>query len=110
MVKRLIYWLVAVLVALALMVFAVSNRGEVAVTFWPFAEEIETRLYVVALIPLLLGFLAGEVVAWIYGGRWRRAARSRARRIGMLERELATLRSGPPRSAVTGLPIAAPRD
>ncbi|MBV8654029.1 MAG: hypothetical protein JO255_21400, partial [Alphaproteobacteria bacterium] len=42
--------------------------------------------------------LAGEIVAWIGGRRWRREARQRAQRIAALERELvatqAQLKSG----------------
>ena len=43
----------------------------------------------VVLLALLVGFLLGELVAWLNGRRWRREARSRGRRLDALERELA---------------------
>jgi uncharacterized integral membrane protein len=87
-VVRAAYWIVAVLAAAAAVLFAVSNRQSVMVGFWPFPSR-ELPLYLVVLLALLVGFLVGEFVAWLNGGRTRRLARERARRIAALERELA---------------------
>jgi len=86
---RLIHWLVTAPLALLLIIFAVSNRDSTVVTFWPLPAELAAPLYLIVLLSLLVGFLAGEFVAWINGRRWRREARFRARRIEALERELA---------------------
>lgn len=85
---RLVYWIVAVLAAAAAVLFAVSNRQAVMVGFWPLPGR-ELPLYLIVLSAMLAGFLAGEFVAWVNGGRTRRLARERARRIAALERELA---------------------
>ena len=84
---RLIFWLVAAVIAAFCVDFAYWNRATVEVAFWPFVS-LDMALYLVVLPALLLGFLFGELVAWIHGRHWRRAARARARRIEALEREL----------------------
>jgi uncharacterized integral membrane protein len=86
---RLVYWLITALLALILVMFAVSNRGAVVVTFWPLPATLEAPLYLVLLLALLAGFLLGEFVAWINAGRTRRALRERNRRIEALERAAA---------------------
>jgi uncharacterized integral membrane protein len=70
-------------------IFAISNRQPVEITFWPLPIVIETRLFLVVLLSMLAGFLIGELVAWMGGRRWRREAREKSRRIEALERELA---------------------
>jgi uncharacterized integral membrane protein len=107
---RFVYWSVALIVAIVLIDFAVSNLDPVVVDFWPVAS-IDTRLSIVALFALLIGFLAGELVAWFNGRGWRREARKRARRIEALERELAATRVPTPTPEIVGPPVpAAPLD
>ena len=86
---RLVHWIVTLPAAAVLVVFAVSNREPATVAFWPLPARLDAPLYLVVLLALLVGFLAGELVAWINAGRARRLARERARRIEALERELA---------------------
>jgi uncharacterized integral membrane protein len=93
---RLIHWLVTAPLALVLVVFAVSNRETVSVTFWPTPFEIDAPLYLVALVALLIGFLLGELTAWINGGKKRREAREKSKRVRGLEGELEALRGKPP--------------
>jgi uncharacterized integral membrane protein len=93
---KLIRWLVTAPLALVLVVFAVSNRETVSVTFWPTPFEIDMPLYLVVLAALLLGFLLGQFIAWINGGKKRREARDKARRVRELESEVENLRGKPP--------------
>jgi uncharacterized integral membrane protein len=86
---RPIHWFVTLPAACAAAIFAVSNRAHVAVAFWPLPARLEAPLYLVVLLALAVGFLVGELVAWITAGRTRRIARERMRRIAALERELA---------------------
>ena len=84
---RLVYWLVALAIALAVAVFAVNNPESAQVILWPFLT-LEVPLYLVALLPLLLGFFMGALIAWVGGRHWRHEARRRGRRIESLQREL----------------------
>ena len=86
---RVLYWLATALVALVCVVFAVSNRAGVTLTFWPLSFDLAAPLYLVVLLALLAGFLVGLLVAWVWSWGARRVARQRARRIEALERDLA---------------------
>jgi putative membrane protein len=90
---RFVYWTLVALAAALLAVFAVSNRESVALGLWPLPFAIDLPLYLLVLLPLLAGFLAGKFAGWIAGARRRRELRHRRRRIGALERELAATQS-----------------
>jgi uncharacterized integral membrane protein len=101
---KLVHWLVALPVALVLVGFAIANTETVTLGFWPLDQHLAGPLYLVVPAALVLGFIAGAFVAWINGGRWRREARRRQRRIEALERELQATQARLPRDHVTGLP------
>ena len=90
---RFLFRLAMLVVALVLIVFAVSNRGTIALGLWPLPDAVELPLYLIILGCLLVGFLAGELAAWASGRHWRREVRRSARRIAALERELDTVRA-----------------
>jgi uncharacterized integral membrane protein len=94
-------WVLIGLVALVLIVFAVDNRQVIALSLWPLPLELDTWLYLVVLLTLLVGFLLGELVAWMNGHRWRREARRSAHRVEELERVLAV--QSPPKEAAREL-------
>jgi putative membrane protein len=90
---KFFWWLILALVALVLILFAVSNREAVSVALWPLPATIELPLYLVVLGMLIIGFLSGQFVTWIAGWRWRREARRSRERIARLERELDAARA-----------------
>jgi uncharacterized integral membrane protein len=95
---RLIRWFLFGLATILVTGFAIANRHGVVV--WPHSEDATVPLAIVIVVTLVLGFVAGELAAWIGGRRWRREARHKERRIAVLERELAAtqaqLRPEPP--------------
>jgi uncharacterized integral membrane protein len=114
-----IHWLVTLPSAVVLTVFAISNRETVELSFWPLPAILSAPLYLIILLLMLLGFLIGELVAWINGRHWRREARRQRDRADRLERELAAIQAGSPqagssptdlaRQAPAGMPaLAAP--
>jgi uncharacterized integral membrane protein len=90
---RFLFRLAMLVIAVVLIVFAVSNRGTIALGLWPLPDVVELPLYLIVLACLLVGFLAGELAAWLSGRHWRREVRRSARRIAALERELDTVRA-----------------
>ena len=104
----MVRWSIIALLAIVLVIFAVSNRAVVEVTFWPLPATLEAPLYLVVVLTLLVGFLGGEIVAWIGGRRWRREARARGRRLEALERELAATQSRLPVASAPHLPADLP--
>src|SRR3954469_379336 len=85
---RVLYWIVLGLVALALALFAASNRSPVALGFWPLGLALEMPLYLAILLTFFAGICCGALAAWAGGRHWRREARRRQRRITALESEL----------------------
>ena len=85
---RVLYWIVLGLVALALALFAASNRTPVALGFWPLGLALELPLYLAILLTFFAGLCCGALAAWAGGRHWRREARQRRRRITALESEL----------------------
>ena len=85
---RVLYWIVLAVVALALALFAASNRAPVALGLWPFGVALELPLYLAILLTFFVGLLCGALAAWVGGRHWRREARQRRRRVTALESEL----------------------
>jgi putative membrane protein len=101
---KLLWWIVLAIVAVVLILFAVSNRQTVSLSLWLLpGAAIELPLYLLVLGTLLVGFVVGELTGWIGGWRWRREARRGRERIAMLEREIEAERT---QRAVGRAPLA----
>ena len=85
---KFLSWIGLAIVAVVLILFAISNRGTVSVGLWPLPALVELPLYLVLLGTLLVGFIVGELAAWMRSWRWRREARRGRERIAMLECEI----------------------
>ena len=90
--KRLLSWIIMAPVTLVVIVFTVENLQDVEIGLWPLDGKWSVPLYLIALLCILFGFIAGGVVAWVSGGRRRRKARALADRNAMLQRQLDELR------------------
>ncbi|HTV46518.1 MAG TPA: lipopolysaccharide assembly protein LapA domain-containing protein [Stellaceae bacterium] len=86
---RILYWLLVLVAAAVLSLFAASNRQAVSLGLWPLPYLLQLPLYLTIFLSLLAGFVVGVLVAWIAGRRWRREARRGRRRSDALTRELA---------------------
>lgn len=86
---KLINSLIGAVVALLLILFAISNRETVAVELWPFPYQLSLSLYAVILLAVLVGFIAGVVALWLVGGGKRRELRRLRRQTRDLEQSLA---------------------
>jgi len=69
---RIFNTLLAVVVAVLVVLFAVSNRTPVVVEIWPFPYQLELGLYALILLAVFIGFLAGMITAWFTGAKRRR--------------------------------------
>ena len=105
---RIVNRAVFLVVAILLILFAVSNRETVSVGFWPLPFLADVPLYLLCFLSLLIGALIGSAVTWTAGHRNRRELRACRRRIEVLERELTATQSlieDHPAPAKTQLPI-----
>ncbi len=77
---RYLTLLVTLPVTVAVVVFAVNNRGDVVLDPWPFDAAVTLPVFVVALVPFVIGFIAGGVAQWAGGlGRKHAVRRKRTR-------------------------------
>ena len=95
---RILSGSVAIVLALVVILFAVSNRQPVELGLWPLDGRIVVPLFVPVLVCGFATFVIGGVVSWISGSRWRRLARRRGHRVQELE---ARLRQAEERPAAT---------
>lgn len=85
--------LVTIPLALAFVVFAVTNRQIVVLNLWPFGVALSLPLFLLALGMLGVGALIGAFWIWMPLLRWRLRARSQERRLIELEAALAESRA-----------------
>ena len=90
---RILYRAVFLVIAMVLILFAVSNRETVSVGFWPLPFLADVPLYLLCFLSLVIGALIGVATAWMAGHRNRRELTARRRRIEALERELTATQS-----------------
>src|SRR3546814_14930280 len=88
---RILYWIVVAPIMLIAVLFAISNRQTVMLGLWPLHYEISVPVYLIAMLPLAAGFIAGGMVAWNRAGKARARARAGNRQINAEEREIAAL-------------------
>lgn len=85
---------------------AVSNTERVALTLWPLPSSIQTPLYLLIVVVLLVGVLAGLGLGWWVGRHHRRRAREQGKEAARLGREVARLRE----ALAEGNSVATPTD
>lgn len=100
---RLLSWIIGLPVAVAAVLFAISNRHPVKLELWPLPFSVDVPVYLAVLGPLALGMIAGGLIAWGAAGRSRRAARRERRRVEELERQVEVLRQ--PATDAEGRPL-----
>jgi len=101
MIRKVINFAILLPLAVILVIFAVANRHWVTVSLDPFNANdpslgIDLPLFLVILLSMIAGVVAGGVTTWLRQGRWRRAARRHEADAAAARAELASSRpSGP---------------
>ncbi len=80
MIKRLIWVILLIPVAIILIALSVANRNVVQLTFDPFASAnpyltVSAPSFVFLFASLLVGLIIGSVTTWLAQGKYRRKAR-----------------------------------
>lgn len=88
---RIVTGSIAIVLGLIIVLFALSNRELADWAFWPLAGTLSLPLFLPVLVCAFVTLLAGGLVAWASGARWRRLARSRGRRVQALEEQVRAL-------------------
>ena len=71
---------------------AVSNSQPVQLALWPLPQVLELPLYLLVVVLLLAGMLAGLAIGWWVARHHRRRARERTNEAARLDRENTRLR------------------
>ncbi len=85
---KILLWLILPPLILIFVAFAIANRHAVTLSLDPVPISVQAPLYGLVFAAILIGLLAGGLVAWLRAGRWRRQLREEQRRVRRLEREL----------------------
>lgn len=102
---RALYWILAGALAALAGLFALNNRGELTVDFWPVGPELQMPVFVALVGSLYLGFALGAVIAWFATVRVRRRARAAERKAAELDADLQALKA---KQAAATPPAVAP--
>ena len=86
---RILYRALFLVVAVLVVLFAVSNRQTVSIGLWPLPLLADIALYLLCFLCLLTGFVLGVGAGWAGRRRGRLELRDHRHRIEALERELA---------------------
>lgn len=111
---KLLFWVAVLPLALAVIVFAINNRGEVSVDLWPLPYAASAPVFAIAFLGILVGFLWGGMVAWFGAGGTRRRARQLSRQVEtekqevvFLKRQLERLQTAEKEAAIPPAPVRA---
>lgn len=110
-VYRVIKIAILLLILLAVIIFAVSNRQEIMLSLFPLPFEVGLPLYLFFLVTLLIGYMWGLLSGSVASLKHRRNAKSEHKKAKALQDEVATLRVKQNRVAearTTATPLAAP--
>ena len=77
--------------AVVIVLFAISNRGPVELAIWPLEDTIVLPLFVPVLVCAALALLVGIAMGWASGAPARRLSRRRGARVAELEDRIKVL-------------------
>jgi uncharacterized integral membrane protein len=71
---KIITSILAFVLILLSVVFAVNNRTEVSLDLWPAAYTLSAPVYFITLVSFFIGFLLGAIIFWLLSlhPRWQR--------------------------------------
>jgi uncharacterized integral membrane protein len=100
----MLFLIVAFVMCLPLVLFALSNMEVVRLGLWPTDYGIDVPLSLAILIAMAIAFLLGALVVWMSELSQRRRARHAERTVRLLEAQIEELKQRP--TATMSLPPA----
>ena len=84
---RLLSWLIVLPIVFIVLSFALENRSDVTLRFWPLDGEVTLPLCILAVGLLAVGVGLGSFVTWVGMLKYRFYARSVRREVEALNKE-----------------------
>jgi uncharacterized integral membrane protein len=96
----------ALVVVLILVLFALSNRQDVSLGFWPTDYAVQAPLSVAILLGMAVAFFLGAALVWVDKLGLRRRARRAEAKVARLQAQLDQMevRQNTPNPSARGLP------
>lgn len=85
---KYITWIITLPLTALAVIFAAGNTQYVPLYLSPFDEPVQTRLYMIGLAMLGIGFLCGALFVWLNSLKLNVKYRSEQKRADRLDREL----------------------
>lgn len=85
LITRILSWLVSTLLTITFLIFALSNRDVVSLSFWPFTTTVTAPLYLIFLGTLFVAFFSGIVVMWVQQHKHRAEANRLRKQLAAIE-------------------------
>ncbi len=82
--RQVLFRIFILILCVVAMMFAVSNRGLVDVSFGPVPIILQLPLYVALLVSVIIGLVCGWILCWFNQSSWRRQARHSRRMLKKL--------------------------
>ena len=101
----MLFLIVAFILCLPLVLFALSNTEVVKLGLWPTDYGIDVPLSIAILVAMAIAFLLGALVVWTSELSQRRRARRAERTVRLLEAQIEALQA--PRTTVPSLSLPA---
>jgi hypothetical protein len=97
MIRKIVNWLILLLITAVVVTFAVANRQRIPINLDPLGLTTppltaSPRAWTVALGMVIVGVIIGGVAVWLRQARWRRSARALDREVRVLRSENQELR------------------
>jgi putative membrane protein len=89
----MLFLIVAFILCVPLVLFALSNTEVVRLGLWPTDYGIDVHLSIAILVAMAIAFLLGALVVWLSEMSQRRRARRAERTVRLLEAQIATLQA-----------------
>jgi len=89
----MLFLIVAFILCLPLVLFALSNTEVVRLGLWPTDYGLDVHLSLAILVAMAIAFLVGALVVWISELGQRRRARRAERAVRLLEAQIEALKA-----------------
>jgi len=98
--------IVGFIILVLVLCFALTNRQSVTVGMWPFADAVQSPLYLVGFVPLAVGVVFGGIWGWLGHIPHRLRARRLHKELGVLNDRIGELQKS---ALAPPLPVASKR-
>jgi len=84
--------IISVLILIAALVFSILNRGNVSVDLWPLTRSFEIPLFLIAIVPLIVGYSIGRINGWLRSSSYKKKMKHSSKELEELHEKIKELK------------------